>query len=84
MAALFTLARTSKQPKSLSMNEWVKKMCYTYAMGYYSAIKKKEILPFMIIRMDFEGIMLSEISQTEIDKYHMISLTCDVLINPNS
>ena len=41
-------------------------------MEYYLAIKKKEILPFMTTWMDIEGIILSEISQTEKDKYHMI------------
>ena len=44
-------------------------------MGYYSAIKKTEILSFATTWMDLEGLMLSEISQTEKDKYHMISLS---------
>ena len=39
-------------------------------MEYYSAIKKNEILPFVTIRTDLEGIMLSEIRQIEKDKYH--------------
>ena len=43
-------------------------------MEYYSAIKRNEILPFATTWMDLEGIMLSEISQTEKDKYCMISL----------
>ena len=42
------------------------------------AIKKNEILPFVATRMDLEGIKLSEISQTKKDKYHMISLTCEI------
>ena len=42
-------------------------------MEYYSAMKKKEILPFAATWMDLEGIMLSEMSQTEKDKYCMIS-----------
>ena len=41
---------------------------------YYSATKKKETLPFVTMWVDIEGIMLSEISQTEKDKYHTISL----------
>ena len=45
-------------------------------MAYYSAAKKKEILPFATIWMDLENTMLSEISQSEKDKYHMISLIC--------
>ena len=47
---------------------------YIYSMEYYSAIKKNEILPFATMWMDLEYVMLSEISQTEEDKYHMISL----------
>ena len=43
-------------------------------MEYHSAIKNKEILPFTITQMDLEGIMLSEITQTEEDKYHMYHL----------
>ena len=43
---------------------------YTYIMEYYSAIKKNEILPFAVIWMDLEGIILSELSHTEKDKYY--------------
>ena len=49
---------------------------YIYTMEYYSAIKKNEILPFAATCMHLEGITLNEISQTEKDKYHMISLIC--------
>ena len=44
----------------------------------YSAIKKNEILPFTTTGMDLEGIMISEVSQTEKDKYCMLSLTCGI------
>ena len=47
-------------------------------MEHFSAIKKNEILPFAATWMDLENIMLSEISQTEKDKYHMISLICGI------
>ena len=47
---------------------------YTHTMVYYSAIKKNETLPFVTTWMDLEGIMLSEISQKEKDKYCMILL----------
>ena len=47
-------------------------------MEYYSAIEKNNILPFVATCMDLEGIMLSEISQTEKDKYHMISHICGI------
>ena len=45
-------------------------------MKFYSAVKKKKILPFATTWMDLENIMLSEISQSEKDKYHMIPLIC--------
>ena len=64
IAALFTIARTWKQPKCPSTDEWIKKMWHIYIMEYYSAIKKKEILPFAATWMDVEGIMQSEMSQT--------------------
>ena len=49
-----------------------------YTMEYYSAVRKKQILPFATTWMELEGIMLSEISQVEKDKYQMISLICGV------
>ena len=49
-------------------------VAYIYTMEYYSAIKKDEIMPFAATRMDLEIIILSEVSQKEKDKYHMISL----------
>ena len=75
-AALFTIANTWKQPKCLSTEEWIKKMWHIYTMEYYSAIKMNKIMPFAISQMDLENIILSEVSQTEKDKYFMISLTC--------
>ena len=53
------------------MDEWVKKMWYIYTMEYYLAIKKNKILPFATMWMELEGIMLSEICQSEKDKNHM-------------
>ena len=52
------------------------KMLYVYTMEYYSAIKKNEVFPIAATWMDLKGIMLSEIGQTEKDKYYMISLIC--------
>ena len=60
-----------------STDEWIK-ICYIYTIEYYSAIKRNETLPFAATWMDLEGIMLSEISQTEKDKYCMISLICGI------
>ena len=73
IAALSTIDRVWKEPKCPSMDEWIKKMWYIYTMEYYSAIKKNEILPFAITWLELEGIMLSEISQSEKDKNHMTS-----------
>ena len=47
-------------------------------MGYYSATKRNEIMPFAGTWMDLEMIILSEVSQKEKDKYHMISLICGI------
>ena len=74
IAALSTIAKVWKEPKCPSMDEWIKKMWYIYTMEYYSAIKKNEILPFATMWMELEGIMLSEISQSEKNKCHMTSL----------
>ena len=60
-AALFTIARTWKQPKCPSTEEWIKKMWHIYTVEYYSAIKKNEIMPFAATRMDLEIIILSEV-----------------------
>ena len=78
IAALFTIAKTWKQPKCPSTDEWTKKMWYTYTMEYYSAIKKNKIMPFAAIWMQLEIIILSEVSQKEKDKYHIISLICGI------
>ena len=74
IAALFTIAKKWKQPKCPSTDDWIKKMWYIYTMEHSSAIKKDKIVPFATTWMDLEGIMLSEISQKEKDKHHMISL----------
>ena len=78
IAALFTVAKTWKQPKCPSTEEWIKKMWYIYTMEYCSAIKKNEILPFAATWVPLEIIILSEVSQKEKDKYHMISLICGI------
>ena len=55
-------------------DEWIKKMWYIHTMEFYSSIKKNKIMPFAATWMQLEIIILSEISQKENDKYHMISL----------
>ena len=62
ITALFTIAKIWKQPKCPSVDEWIKNIWYVYTMEYYSAIRKKQILPFATTWMELEGIMLSELS----------------------
>ena len=78
IALLFTIAKTWKQPKCPSTDEWIKKMWYIYTVEYYSATKKNEIVPFTAKWMDLDIIILIEVSQTEKDKYHMVSLMCGI------
>ena len=67
--ALFIIAKIWKQKKSIN-GEWIKKLWYMYIRILFSH-KKQEIFPFVTTWMDFKGIMLSEISQTERDKYDL-------------
>ena len=69
--ALFTVAKSWKQHKCPSTNEWIKKMWYIYTMKYL-AIKKNEIMPAAVTWMQLQIILLSEVSQKEKDKCHMI------------
>jgi len=78
IAALFTIAKTWKQPKCPSTEAWIKKKWYIYTMEYYSAIKKNEIPAFFATWMDLETIMLSEVSHTMKYQHQMLSLTCGI------
>ena len=71
--AQFTIATCWKQPKCQSVNEWIKKLWYIYTTEFYTAERKKELLPFATAWMELESIMLSKISQAVKDKYYMIS-----------
>ena len=62
-AALFTIARSWKQPKCPSTDEWIKKLSYIYTMEYYSAIKGNEIESFVEMWMDLQTVIQSEVSQ---------------------
>ena len=72
--ALFTIAKTWKKPKCPLTDDWIQKMWYVYTMEYYSAIKKNDIMPLAATWMELENLILSEMSQKDKDKYHMISL----------
>ena len=73
IAALFTIARTWKQPKCASTDEWIKKMWHIYTMAYYSAIKRNEIELFVVRWMGLESVIQSEVSQKEKNKYRMLT-----------
>ena len=70
--ALFTIARTWKQPKCPSTVEWIKKMWYIYTMEHYLAIKRNETESFVETWMDLETVIQSEVSQKEENKYRML------------
>ena len=59
-AALFTIARSRKQPKCPSIDEWIKKMWYIYTMEYYSAVTRNEIRSFVETWMDLETVIQSK------------------------
>ena len=67
IAAISTVAKLWKEPRCELTDEWIKKMWYIYVMEYYSAIRKNEVLPFAMMLMELEGIMLSKINQSEKD-----------------
>ena len=73
IAALFTIARTWKQPKCPLTDEWIKKLWYIYTMEYYSAIKRNEIDLFVVRWMDVESVIQSDVSQKEKNKCHMLT-----------
>ena len=72
-AALFTIARTWKQPKCPSMDEWIKKLWHIYTMEYYSAIKGNEIELFVVRWMGLDSVIQSEVSQKEKNKHRMLT-----------
>ena len=73
ITTLFTIARTWKQPKCPSTDEWIKKMWHIYTMEYYSAIKRKENELFVVRWMDLETVIQSKVSQKEKNKYRMLT-----------
>ena len=77
IAALITVAKTQKQFKCPSTEEWIK-MWYMYTMEYYSAIKGNEIGSFVKMWMDLETIVQSEVSQKEKNKYHVLMHICGI------
>ena len=73
IAALYTIAKTGRQPKCPSTEEWIK-MWYLHTMEHYSATKRTEIIAFAATWMDLEIIMLSEVSETPMS----YAITCRI------
>jgi hypothetical protein len=74
IAALFIRGRSWKVPRCPSTEEWIQKMWYIYTMNYYSVIKHNEFMKFLGKWMDLEGIILSEVTQSQKNSHDMHSL----------
>ena len=74
IAALFVIARTWKQPRCPSIEEWLKKVWNIYTLEFYSAVKNNDILNFACKWMEIENALLSEVSQTQKEEHGMYSL----------
>jgi hypothetical protein len=73
-AALFIIARSCKEPRCPSTKEWIQKVWYIFTMEYYSAIKNNEFVKFLGRWLDMEGIILSEVTQSQKNSNDMYSL----------
>jgi hypothetical protein len=74
IAALFIIARSRKEPRCPSTEEWIPKMLYIYTMEYYSAIKNNEFMKFLGKWMHLEDIILSEVTQSQKKTHDMHSV----------
>ena len=72
ISALFIIARTWKQPRCPSADEWIRKLWYIYTMEYYSAIKKNTFESVLTRWMKLEPIVQSEVSQKEKHQYSIL------------
>ena len=73
IAALFTIARTQKQPRCPSADKWIRKLWYLYTMGYYSAIKKNAFESVLMRWTKLETIIQNEVSQKEKYQYRILT-----------
>ena len=73
IAVLFTIARTWKQPRCPSADEWIRKLQYLYMMEYYSAVKRNAFESVLMRWMNLETIVQSEVSQKEKNKYCILT-----------
>jgi hypothetical protein len=74
IAALFIIARSWKEPRCPSTEEWIQKMWYIYIMDYYSAIKINEFMKLLDKWMDMEDIIQSDVTQLQKNTHDMPSL----------
>jgi hypothetical protein len=72
--ALLIISRSWKEPRCPSTEEWIQKMWYIYTMEYYSAINKNELMKFLGKWMDLEGIILTEVTQSQKNSHDMYSV----------
>ena len=73
IAALFTIARTWKQPRCPSTDKWLKKLWYIYTMEYDLAIKRNIFQSVLVRWMNLEPIIQREVSQKEKNKHHILT-----------
>ena len=71
--ALFIIARTWKQPRCPSADEWIRKLWYIYTMGYHSAIKKNTFESVLMRWLKLEPIIQNEVSQKEKHQYSILT-----------
>ena len=81
IAALFTIARTWKQPRCPSADKWIRKLWYIYTMEYYSAIKKNAFESVLMRWVKLEPIIQSEVSQKEKSIYSILRHVCGIQKN---
>jgi hypothetical protein len=74
IGALFIIARSWKEPRCTSTEEWIQKMWYIYTVEYYTAIKNNEFMKFLGKWMDLKDIILTEVSQSQKNSHDMYSL----------
>ena len=74
IAALFIIARSWKEPRCSSMEEWIQKMWYIYTLEYYSAIKNNDFMKFLGKLLELDNIILSEVTHSQKNTHGMQSL----------
>ena len=78
ITALFIIARTWKQPRCPSADEWIRKLWYIYTKEYYSAIKQNTFESVLMRWMKLEPIIQSEVSQKEKQKHSILMIICGI------